>query len=530
MKIGKVLAVIAVLLSFGRGQLAAQGRSGGGRFTLSGTVVDGSNQPIAGLQVTLQARGREATIDPATSDAQGRFAFTGLPAGEYDLWTEGSGFGMVPYAETPEPFSGSQIHLAGDKSVVFRVVPRGVIEGVVRDEFADPMMRVSVTVLRPVWRDGRPTVMSWGQKFTDDRGRYRIGNLAPGTYTVCTGGSQNAAAPLTGPVDYAARVDNRYYARTCSRAFPLSPGQRAQIDLSPAAGTAATVRGRVRNLPPQTGFSASLLPQDEGLRATGSFNAFVDATQGTFTARGVQPGHYLVRVQSYGGTQPLTAEVPVDVGGGDIDGLEVELGAEATVTVAFYGVADGVKGLFAELHGVGTSGMTRGGVAQPKPGEFQFQGITPGRYRLALQTPAESCVQSVKLGESEMRGVVFGVGAGAALHFDVTVSQNCGTIGVRAVREGEAAPHSRVVLLIGGTPSDPAELREVTTDDEGQYLFSGLTPGRYLLWGWALEGKGATIGPSSLAAVEQQATMVEVTAGDPVKVDVPLLAAEGSGQ
>jgi hypothetical protein len=38
------------------------------------------------------------------------------------------------------------------------------------------------------------------------------------------------------------------------------------------------------------------------------------------------------------------------------------------------------------------------------------------------------------------------------------------------------------------------------------------------------------VGPSSLAAVEQQATVVDVTAGDPVKVDVPLLTAEGSGQ
>src|SRR5208283_2190194 len=158
------------------------------------------------------------------------------------LSAEGSGFGTVPYAETPDPFRGSEIRVggdSGDKSVVFHIVPRGVIEGVVRDEFGDPMMRVNVTLLRPIWREGRTTLSSWSQKSTDDRGRYRVGNLAPGTYMVCTGGGQNAAAPLTGPVDYTTRVDNRYYARTCSRPFELSPGQRAQIDLSPAAGAAA---------------------------------------------------------------------------------------------------------------------------------------------------------------------------------------------------------------------------------------------------------------------------------------------------
>jgi hypothetical protein len=272
------------------------------------------------------------------------------------------------------------------------------------------------------------------------------------------------------------------------------------------------------------------VPQDDGQQA--SFGAFVDASQGTFTARGVQPGHYLLRVQSFGNAQmlPLNAEVPLDVGGADVDGLEVELGAQAAVTVAFQGLdEDRMKGLTAELHAVGTSGTTRGNT-QPKAGEFQFQGLSPGRYRLALRTPAESCVESVKLGDREMRGAVFSVAAGAALHFDVAVSPSCGAIQVRAVRDGEAVPHAKVVLLVSGTASDPGELREVTADDEGGFLFSGLTPGRYLLWDWALDGKGAMVGPSSLAAVDQQATVVEVTAGEPVKVDVPLLAAEGAGQ
>ena len=115
MKTGQVLAAIGFLLSFGCGQLAAQGHSGAGRFTLSGTVVDGSNQPIAGVEVGLQGSGREAAIDPQISDAQGRFAFGGLSAGEYSLWAQGSGFGTVPYAETLDAFNGSEIHVSGDK-------------------------------------------------------------------------------------------------------------------------------------------------------------------------------------------------------------------------------------------------------------------------------------------------------------------------------------------------------------------------------------------------------------------------------
>jgi hypothetical protein len=139
-------------------------------------------------------------------------------------------------------------------------------------------------------------------------------------------------------------------------------------------------------------------------------------------------------------------------------------------------------------------------------------------------------VASVKLGDREVRGAAFDVAAGAALHVDVAVSQNCGSVHLRALRDDVAVPRAKVVLLRSGTAKDPGDVSEDYANDEGEYTFSGLTPGRYLIWAWAVEGQGAIAGPSSLGAVAQQATAVDVTAGDRVKVDVPLLAAEGSGQ
>jgi len=98
--IEQALAVIGILASLGRGPLAAQGR----RFTLSGTVVDGvGSQPMPGVEVSLQTEKWKAVSDSAVSDAQGRFAFTGLPAGEYILSAEVSGFGTVRYGEAPDP-------------------------------------------------------------------------------------------------------------------------------------------------------------------------------------------------------------------------------------------------------------------------------------------------------------------------------------------------------------------------------------------------------------------------------------------
>jgi hypothetical protein len=381
------------------------------------------------------------------------------------------------------------------------------------------MVNARVSIVRPIWRDGRTTTISLGQKSTDDRGRYHFGNLAPGNYMVCVGG-QGMAAPQPGAVSYATRVD-RYYGRTCNRAFQVSPGQHAQVDLNPAAGGTANVRGHVRNLAPQTGFSANLFP--EGLQAVNQpISAAVDALQGIFSFRGVAPGRYRLRVQSFSGAVQAMAEIPVDVGGSDIDGLEVELGSQATVEVALPGVSS--KDVGVTLRGEGES---QWGQTQMKDGTSKFQSVPPGNYRLILRTPEGSCVASVKLGDSEMRGKAFGVAAGAALHFDVALTQSCGAIHARAVRDGSPVAGAKMVLLISGTAGDPGDLREEVADDQGEFAFSGLTPGKYLLWAWALDGPGAIAGPSSLADVAQRATAVDVAAGDPVKIDVPLLPAEG---
>ncbi len=373
------------------------------------------------------------------------------------------------------------------------------------------------------------------RKSTDDRGRFRFGNLAPGNYMVCAEGSRDGSAPVQGPVDYATHVDNRFYARTCNRAFQLAPGQHAQVDVNPQAAAMATVGGHARNLPPQGGFSVNLTP-DDGSEGFNQINAFVNAQLGTYTIRGVPPGHYRLRAQSSlnanGVQRLLLADLTVDVGSSDMDGLDVVFDSPGTVDVALHGVAENkidAERVTMILRGAYGPGDFRGST-RDKDGAFHFDAVTPGSYRLSAWAPEESCVESVKLGDRDVRGVPFEVAAGAALHLDVAMSKNCGSIRMRAVRDDAAVPGAKVVLLLSGTAKDPGELKEDFANDEGEFVFPGLTPGRYLVWAWAVDGTGAMAGPASLADVEPQATTVEVTAGDPVKVDVPLLKDGGKGQ
>jgi hypothetical protein len=159
-----------------------------------------------------------------------------------------------------------------------------------------------------------------------------------------------------------------------------------------------------------------------------------------------------------------------------------------------------------------------------------FDGLPAGSYRLTTGTPAEVCIQSVTLSDREVRGAPLVVAAGTTLHLDLTVSKSCGAVQARAVRDGVSVVGAKMVLLLNGTPKEPGQLMEDFANDEGELSFSGLTPGRYLLWAWAVDGKGAITGPASLVAVEQQATTVDVKEGQPVHIDVPILKEEAPAQ
>jgi len=546
MKTSAAIGALAALLW----PLVAQNRIGDKRFSLNGTIVDGvSGRPFPDVELSLSTDKWAPAGEPVISDAQGRFLFRGLSPGEYILTAHGFAFGDVYYHELPDPGYVPTVRLGPEqevKSIVFRVMPRATIEGVVRDEFGEPVERANVLLLRPVWNGGRAVFHQSSQKFTDDRGHYRFGNLAPGGYVVCSMGSPGSStpAPVAGTVDFAARPEARFYTRTCypnvtsTAGAPnrLAPGQHGQIDITMLSAPAVSVQGRVRNAPPRTGFGVMLMAEDVFEGARQYPNAFVDPSQGTFGFRGVPAGRYRLEASVMtpveGQQVQLKAAMQVDVGGSDIDGLELTLEPGSTVTAMLHGMAENhIEPNDVQLtlrQKESSNGMH--GPNKADDGSISFGPLAAGTYWLVTRTEGRVCVQSAKLGDRDVLDSPFTVGAGADVRLDVNVSRDCGGIQLRAVSNGEPVPSAKVVLLLSGTPKDPGDLIEDYTNDQGEYTFTGLTPGRYLLWTWSVDEAGAYLGPASLAEVQQRATAVEVKAGEPAAIDVPLLNREGDGK
>ncbi|MGD0362125.1 MAG: carboxypeptidase-like regulatory domain-containing protein [Bryobacteraceae bacterium] len=509
-------------------------------FSLHGRAVDENGRPMAGLQITISDDKWKAASDPATTDPEGLFVFNGLGEGQYILGAILHG-GTVFYHELPN--SDDVVTTpAGPKQegsqVLFRVVPHAVVTGFVRDEFGDPAAHAGITLFQGGWQDGRVVFSVVQTADTDDRGQYRIHGLHPGAYAVCAAVIPNpnganapgAIAPQPGIVDFQAH-EARYYQRSCVPARPpaffvLESAQRVQKDVVLAAARAFSVRGRVTNIPSETGASVSLV-RDDGLsvvpepRSTGTSLA-----RGTFEFEGVEPGRYRIEasVSTATGGTPLrwSGRQTVQVEAADAGEVEIALEPPARIDAAVHNLPSGAP---ADAVGIGlrsTAAASWTRWAQTAPdGSRDFESLEPGTYWLQTRTNGPLCVESVKFGGQEVLQGTVTLTAAEEARLDVAVSTQCAAIDGTVVSQGKPALLARVMLLLSGTAESPGDTFMSISGDDGKFSIVGLAAGRYLLWAWSQEELGFT-GPPSLSELRNRGTTVVLTRGEHSAAIVPL--------
>ena len=207
------VAVVAVLLALaerGAAQvIATSGAPQGPRTAVVvGQVIDGiSGEPIPEAIVTLNLPAFLPTLPTtprgrAMADADGRFFFTDLPAGEYYLGASRDGYITGQYGQRRVSSRGELLPLKeGERrtDVVLRVWKYAVIGGTVIDEAGEPVVGVAV---RALVRDVVAGHTRFGtdsynvpSTLTDDRGAFRLSRVQPGTYAVVAP-SMHTTVPL----------------------------------------------------------------------------------------------------------------------------------------------------------------------------------------------------------------------------------------------------------------------------------------------------------------------------------------------
>ncbi|TAK11045.1 MAG: carboxypeptidase regulatory-like domain-containing protein [Acidobacteria bacterium] len=156
---------------------------------IAGRVVDSADdKPIQGVTVALAggapgAVGRAGNVGRIVmTDSQGRFVFVGLTAGRYQILPQRSGYAALA-AGTLRP-----IELAAEQKLMdlaVRLHRLASISGTVTDDNGDPVVGMGVIASRRTIQNGQVVVLPTNESRTDDRGAYRIANLATGDYVVC---------------------------------------------------------------------------------------------------------------------------------------------------------------------------------------------------------------------------------------------------------------------------------------------------------------------------------------------------------
>src|SRR5262249_46543445 len=132
-------------------------------------------------------------------DDRGAFRFATLGPGRYTLLASKAGFVSVSYGQK-RPGSGrstAAVVLTDGQRLdnLTMVMPRsGALSGVVTDEFGDPLLGAQVRALRYVMQSGRRTLTVAATAQSDDRGAYRLFDLAPGDYVVTVAGKSDRSA------------------------------------------------------------------------------------------------------------------------------------------------------------------------------------------------------------------------------------------------------------------------------------------------------------------------------------------------
>ncbi len=476
---------------------------------LRGLVRDKvTGEPVrkATLSLVLTANRGPGNARPSstTTDAAGRFEFTGIEPGRYRLNATRNGFVGQNFGGA---VTGTPIVLSrGQKldGIDFRLVPHSVVTGRIFDEDGEPVVFASVQLMRYTYTDRGKALRPFGSARTNDLGEYRIFGIGPGKYFV------EATLQRLPPATASARqgVPEENYASTFypgttdpASAVPLDValgGVAQGVDIRLAKARTFSVSGRVSG---GAGGSRSgmvmLVRRGDSPFSNrfGTRSGQWDLRTGAFNIRGVAPGSYTVVAQSrQSRSESWSGLANIEVSGGDVSNVDISIqpGQAVSGRVRIEGENDtpippNIR-VIAESQGLEWMGSQPGSVNDD--GEFTISSVGAGSYRLRITSlPPGHYVKSIRLADRDLLdgGVLELPGGAPVSGIDVVLSPKAAALdGVATGSKGDPAAGATMVLI---PPADHPQrdrlIFRAVADQNGQYSLRDIPPGDYRLYAFA---------------------------------------------
>jgi hypothetical protein len=482
-------------------------------YVLAGTVVNSSTgEPVARALVELRSFPNPATArvgapaQPTSlgtfSDAAGTFRFSGLSSANYRISVRKPEFLEV------RDDTNSQQFFALDKSredVRLRLSPLGVIEGKVVDQDGQPVRGVNiVAVTRPV-QDGKRVSKFSRSVSTDDRGIYRLWNLAPAKYYVKAAGRTSVTSLYIGGLGPNIGVSEGFapvyfggaHSVETAQAVTLEPGSQAQADLRITMEPAFSIHGTLTNFVTDKTVAFELFSGDEEVS---SGRTSLDGSTGRFEIHDVIPGAYTLRATQLGKSR---GELPVSVSDGDVNGLALILSGSVDLKIA---VAAGASAKPVRVRGDDGSDFELPtpqpgcqGTLSPidlrsaltyhanPPGDAIFHDVLPGQYRLAIHCYG-GYVGSVTSGSADLLAnpTLRIQGGVAPAPIEVSLKEGGGILTVTVALDH---PPEQMWVLLAPQSNASAGPQLQTVQGGGKFpsRFMNLVPGDYTVYAFSTD-------------------------------------------
>jgi uncharacterized protein (DUF2141 family) len=487
------------------------GQESGPQYSVAGVVVSSqTGETIKRAQVIVlhfdEARRVPVTFSTFT-DSAGAFRFSAVPAGNYRLSAEKPGFD-ADSTEGPARATGEMNLTASVEDVRLKLSPLGVITGTVVDQTGQPMRGVNMIALSQQMADGMRRAQQVRSVVTDDRGVYRMWHFRPGKYYVKAAGKSGATFLYAGETSPRYQSDEAfaltYFGGSetldTAQAIHIEAGTEARADLSLTMKPAYKIRGSLGNFVPRRTVKFELLIGDGDVSAS---RVSVNGDTGTFEIQDVLAGSYTVRV-----TQGETsAEVPITVGHGDVNGFAVQLSPAVNILIhrqltnpskepesgasvaqrfltGFCSVFLHPPGLRAGPSYTGQPGSSSAAYRRG-PDELVLSGVLPGTYAAVIRCYG-GYARSVTFGTQELlANPVLTIQPGTVPPpMEIMVTRGGGTIlGTLEIEGGKKDTAISILLVPQFAPSTGPQM--IQAGNSVNFQFGSLAPGLYAAYAFS---------------------------------------------
>jgi protocatechuate 3,4-dioxygenase beta subunit len=439
------------------------------------------------------------------ADANGAFAFGGVPAGNYFLCARVKGYDRACFggvSEPGRPLPKLMVQAGQNRQdIILSALPLGSVSGTVLDSDGDPVPNAQVQMLRPVYERRKLEWEPVNNAQTNDRGEYRMSYVRPGHYRVMATRQYMPVNRVQPDVTNGQKMIEELYSRQfypnaatidAAATLTLKAGNDLKtIDFSLNPVERAVVSGRII-LPPGAASNEPvrllLLPD----RPTEQIGAGAGPPDYRFEFPSALPGPQQLLALLKTDDHTYFASESIVAGNGTED-LAVTLAAGTPLSGRLQ-----LEGQGAKEHGPYTVHLTPGDHMrflgeQPTAevnddGTFEFDDVVPGVWDIGVQPePPGSYIKSMRLGKQDVLTEDMTLKPGTREPLNIVLSLNgaivSGTVSESASPSAKAAGRVMVLLAPYGKFDDVLSFYQTKpTDENGKFTFKQVTPGRYKIY------------------------------------------------